>query len=131
MFAQARCRKVSTQSYQLCPVTKLTSINSLRKSPKALAALREKLFLLWGDLEERKARKASSLKEVGGNARLPFKQEKPQSKPFQCCLKEYGVRKRSQRGIGIVKGIGGDKCAGEEENWEWERKWKMFGTTII
>ncbi|KAL8792673.1 MAG: hypothetical protein Q9195_004733 [Heterodermia aff. obscurata] len=66
----------------------------LHTSPTPLSTLREKLFLLWGDLEERKT--SSQLNEA-------------RSKPFTCCLQEYGVRSE-----------GG-----------WERRWRMFGVTII
>ncbi len=55
----------------------LTNARSLRKDPQALARLREKLFVLWGDLEE--------LKASGSN-------DMPSNTAFECCIKEYGVK---------------------------------------
>ncbi len=108
-----------------------SALCSLRESPKALATLREKLFLLWGDLEERKSRASTTLKQIDGNAESPQKGEAPKSKPFHCCLKEYGVKKRMQRNVEIGDRERDDGCDDEGEDWVWERRWKMFGTTII
>lgn len=108
---------------------------SLRKSPVALATLREKLFLLWGDLEERKARSATTLEPVDGNAASSRKAETSRMKPFQCCVKEYGVKKKRMRRVADGSGSeGGDEGGGEREedgdDWVWERRWRMFGCTI-
>ena len=92
-----------------------------------MAELREKLFLLWGDLEERKlqeregkvADKAMGGGSVKGNGThksvSPNEDElpKPAGRPFQCCIKEYGVR-----------------VNGEDGRMAWERRFRMFGTTI-
>lgn len=106
----------------------------LRKSPAALDTLREKLFLLWGDLEERKAREATALKQIDGNSASPRKGEAPRMKPFQCCLKEYGVKKRIQRTI-EENGSGSEDQSGDElerdrDDWIWKRRWRMFGCII-
>ena len=109
---------------------------NLRKSPTTLTALREKLFLLWGDLEERKAnaQKAGgkSLKETNGNAQDRGKKWAIESKgrPLQCCLKEYGVKIKvdGETGKGLVNG--GESELGEK-TWRWERRWRMWGCTII
>ncbi|CAD6576115.1 MAG: hypothetical protein ASARMPREDX12_007733 [Alectoria sarmentosa] len=107
----------------------------LRKSPAALDTLREKLFLLWGDLEERKARDASALKKVNGNSASPGKGEAPRMKPFQCCLKEYGVKKRIQRITEEIASESEEGSGNEHEHdrndWIWERRWRMFGCTIF
>lgn len=101
---------------------------NLHASPTALAALREKMFLLWGDLEERKMKmemkmkkmmmrktqqqqqqqqsdanansnaNAHALREIEDNeqdttGRQNTRESKSKKgKPFQCCLKEYGVK---------------------------------------
>jgi len=110
---------------------------SLRKSPTALATLREKLFILWGDLEERKAAEASALKPRDANRgqitnaldgrKISTKSSAPVAKPFVCCLKEYGVRTR------MVKSVGSDDCndEAEEDANGWERRFRMFGTVIM
>ncbi|KAL8918368.1 MAG: hypothetical protein Q9208_007387 [Pyrenodesmia sp. 3 TL-2023] len=105
---------------------KLDACN-LRRRSQALAALRERLFLLWGDLEERKGRDAAE------------KRAEASSMPFECCIKEYGVRSRRQaRAVsdGCASGEEeahreGNQGCREEDNWGWERKFAMFGTTIL
>ncbi|KAK2810288.1 hypothetical protein FQN50_003019 [Emmonsiellopsis sp. PD_5] len=81
----------------------------LRANPDALASLREKLFILWGDLEERKSANpaAFDINESSG---------KSSTRPFECCIKEFGVRSR--------KGKSGD-------GFGWERRFRMYGTTIM
>jgi protection of telomeres protein 1 len=64
----------------------------LRRDASTLAQLREKLFILWGNLEEVKAGREAT----------------HSSKPFECCVKEYGVK----------------------ENGQWRRIHRIFGTTI-
>lgn len=102
---------------------KLDACN-LRRRPQALAALREKLFLLWGDLEERK--KDGSVKKEG----TPMEAK---SMPFECCIKEYGVRARNAARQRPESGdeIETDETEGAAENWGWERRFAMFGTTIL
>ncbi|KAL6721544.1 hypothetical protein ACLMJK_000648 [Lecanora helva] len=103
----------------------------LHKSPKALATLREKLFLLWGDLEEQKSRKlAAALSKSDDTAQIMRIEEEPQTKPFQCCLKEYGVKVRAENTIG-ADDVEGTDTRDLEKNWVWERRWRLFGTTII
>jgi protection-of-telomeres protein 1 len=50
----------------------------LRKDQNALNQLKEKLFTLWGDLEELK-----SAGKLEGS---------PSNKPFECCIMEFGVK---------------------------------------
>ena len=119
------------------------SLSSLRKSPTSLAALREKLFLLWGNLEEQKPRNSSAPRQIDGNSRSPNKKETRQNRPFQCCLKEYGVKKRIEQHVEKVESDSGNEGGSESEgqsgqerinfksNWTWERRWRMFGCTII
>ncbi|KAL8933559.1 MAG: hypothetical protein Q9211_005715 [Gyalolechia sp. 1 TL-2023] len=102
---------------------KLDACN-LHREPQALAALREKLFLLWGDLEERKSAGAGAGAEG-----------KTRSLPFECCIKEYGVRSRTCRRERAAEDDGRSDAekadAGEDDNWGWERRFAMFGTTIL
>ncbi|KAI4168199.1 MAG: hypothetical protein LQ343_006585 [Gyalolechia ehrenbergii] len=103
---------------------KLDACN-LHRKPQALAALRERLVLLWGDLEERK-RDGGSAGEGG----------KTSSMPFECCIKEYGVRSRKgwrERAVKDDERSDAEKeeDADEEDNWGWERRFAIFGTTIL
>ena len=58
---------------------KLDAVN-LRKDAISLARLREKLFVLWGNLEDLKAGKEKRLS----------------SRPFETCVREYGIRKENE-----------------------------------
>ena len=82
----------------------------LRTNPKELQKLRETLFKLWGDLEEQKEDANSSEAENG-------KQVKASGRPFQCYVKEYGVRV-SQR-------------EDEDDTYKgWQRMFRLWGTTV-
>lgn len=97
----------------------LTSISSLRANDQALATLREKLFLLWGDLEERR----STGKDI----------QDLNTPRFECCLQEYGIRSQ-QRRKGPAEQSEGDADSEDsdiERELGWERRWRMFGTTIV
>ena len=126
---------------------------SLRQDPQALSQLREKLFILWGDLEERKSKssrqeRALKMKECnrnslaegegageGGAPRRGQEEENrcvggkaaPRARPFQCCIKEYGVQDRSRRKCEVDETGNGD----DGEIVAWERTFAMFGTTIM
>ncbi len=58
---------------------------NLRKDKPCLAKLKEKLFLLWGDLQEQKEEEGRSGKPV-----------EPSGRPFDCLVKEYGVQVRGR-----------------------------------
>ncbi|KAL7269394.1 hypothetical protein RUND412_007951 [Rhizina undulata] len=114
----------------------LLKINAtdLRKNYKTLASLRERLRLLWGDLEERTQQKLARLTdqkyaekgrrynhddgnhpkqlrseveydEMGTCAQIP-----PSGRLFKASVMEYGVRSSDGKG--------------------WQRMFKLFGTTI-
>lgn len=126
---------------------------NLRASPKALDTLREKLFLLWGDLEERKSKSRnqplpSPVPDKPGNQQsnrspVPAAAENtaPKSLPFVCCLKEYGIRSRRKDRDGQSDGSDADEEGerGKENrdrkgaakgNQGWERRWRMWGVVI-
>ncbi|EKG15636.1 Telomere end binding protein [Macrophomina phaseolina MS6] len=78
----------------------------LRKDNKRLAELREKLFILWGNLEELKANGHNPLDEDVAKTRS--------SKAFECCIKETGAK------LDIEKA--------PEEGYQ--RIFHLYGTTI-
>ena len=81
---------------------------NLRKDPQQLALLREKLSILWGSLEEDKQKARDST----GNQIL-----RPSNRPFECYIKEYGIRTRSL-----------PSKDGSERSYE--RMFRLWGTTI-
>ncbi|KAL8731374.1 MAG: hypothetical protein Q9166_003466 [cf. Caloplaca sp. 2 TL-2023] len=92
---------------------KLDACN-LRRKPQRLAELRERLFLLWGDLEEKKTAAANSNEVCNGV-------KSAKSMPFTCCVKQYGIRKRWEK----------PGLSDAERNWGWDRMFRIFGTTIL
>ena len=82
----------------------------LRKNPKTVARLREKLFVLWGDLQERKEEITKNVcgkaagGEMGGKVRAS-------ARPFECFIKEYGIPSIERAG-------------------EWERMFRLCYTCI-
>ena len=89
--------------------------DSLRENPQALAELKEKLFILWGDLEERKNANPAMFSADGG--------ESVSAKPFTCCIKEYGVKITPR-----ARNMAHDE--NNPDSFGWERRFRMFGTTI-
>ncbi|KMQ41843.1 hypothetical protein A7C99_4260 [Trichophyton rubrum] len=81
---------------------------NLRDNSDALVNLREKLFVLWGDLEERKS--------ADIDAFYSGKADTVSTKPFTCCIKEYGVKTGNKETDPISLG--------------WERRFQMFQTAI-
>lgn len=100
----------------------LLSPTSLRKDPEQLAILRERLFILWGDLEERK----KTITEESGQG--PLKLDRASSRPFTCCIQEYGVRCSHLSDADAISydtsGCSREDCFG------WERRFGIFQTTI-
>lgn len=96
----------------------------LRENTTLLNQLREKLYILWGDLEERKRAEDDEQGEGGREAKRArldddaveqTKEKKPSNLPFNCCLAEYGELRD-----------GGDK----DLIADWERQYMMFGVVI-
>ena len=117
----------------------------LRADTKALDTLREKLFLLWGDLEEQKT--ASINQQLTDDSSRALTADDPGSKddkerketimpsgrPFECCLMEYGVQASEQHGE--QDRVDDREIDDDAEHLtvgkNWKRRWRMFGTTII
>lgn len=123
----------------------LTDIDAqdLRAAPhgeEALGRLREQMFKLWGDLEERKidleARKretrdrilrgmpppssGAGAEEADGSAVDSRGLGQISNKPFACCIQQYGVRVKAEEGE--------EDNAGEGKRWQ--RVFGLFGTKI-
>lgn len=89
----------------------------LREDAALLNQLREKLYILWGDLEEQK-RSEHEAERKAKRAKLDGESEndqQPSNLPFNCCLQEYGVLRDGGRA---------------EEITDWERQFMMLGVTI-
>ncbi|QIW94643.1 hypothetical protein AMS68_000161 [Peltaster fructicola] len=74
---------------------------NLREQSMLLNKLREKMYILWGNLEEQKAAGADDM---------------PSNRPFECCLSEYGVLKSGGK---------------PENIFDWERQYMLHGLTIL
>jgi len=89
----------------------------LREDATLLNQLREKLYILWGDLEEQK-RKEDAVERNAKRAKLddkPEEQPRPSNLPFSCCLQEYGALREGGRA---------------DEVTDWERQFMISGVTI-
>jgi len=114
-------------------LTKMDPCN-LRGKEQQLNRLREKMFIVWGDLEEVKAKRRAAqekinerktLLEKDGNANGVSTQVNdgndsergspnlPSQRPFTCCIKEFG-----------------SKVSRPGEPPRWERRFRMLNTTI-
>ncbi|KAJ5746336.1 hypothetical protein N7520_011518 [Penicillium odoratum] len=96
----------------------------LRRDSRRLSQLREKLFLLWGNLAEQKSKGGAN--GVQGHPWTP-----PVGivgLPIMCCVKEYGVPCIHSRDSNAMV-IDGQPCI-EEECYGWERRFSLYGTTI-
>lgn len=113
--------------------------SDLRSDQKNLEALRQRLFLLWGDLEEKKSleeenKRQAALTNRGVNrpplhssddeGRVPQKQgpgsSQVRSRPFSCCIHQYGVEVPEEDPLKADAG----------EGMRWQRMFGLFGTRI-
>ncbi|KAI9760897.1 MAG: TRAPP subunit trs31 [Chaenotheca gracillima] len=122
---------------------------NLRENDNLLLRLKEKLFLLWGDLEEQKSAVSRGiLSEKDPNARPHLIGDKGQksSRPrgdapaalvtshssmsFEACMMEYGIQRRNP--TGLRTGQPEDSQDNSNGAWSgWDRKFRMFGTRIL
>ena len=86
---------------------------SLREDSRSLAELKERLFILWGDLEELKS--AGTMLSTASDT-----EKRASSNPFECCIQEYGVPI-----------LAADRSGSDGTNTKWQRMHRMFGTTVI
>lgn len=104
--------------------------SNLHRDKNKLAILREKLFTLWGDLEEiisqqEEEEERAMLAAARNNAPPDSSPVKPrpsqaQNKPFPCCICQYGVRVPEKD---ETKADAGD-------GRRWQRMFALFGTRI-
>ncbi|KLU92125.1 hypothetical protein MAPG_11072 [Magnaporthiopsis poae ATCC 64411] len=105
----------------------------LRANPEQLSELREKMFGLWGNLEELKRARLDRLdakKRLQENLPPPCSdadsvpgagdEEQLSNLPFSCCIKQYGVKTKTNKGNEANAGKG----------HKWTRVFALFGTKI-
>lgn len=98
-----------------------------------LEMLRQRMFLLWGDLEERKSAAEASKSRAplgppaisededdGGGAKHVPGLGQASNKPFACCIRQYGVKVTAEEGE--------EANAGEDKKWQ--RVFGLFGIKI-
>ena len=84
---------------------------NLRRDPHELEKLKEKLFVLWGDLQERKEEAKETTVHLG---------QKVSSVPFECCIKEFGALRLRE-----------DTATDSRSALEmYDRNFRLWGTTI-
>ncbi|KAM0260734.1 hypothetical protein ACHAQJ_002650 [Trichoderma viride] len=113
--------------------------SDLRKDEEHLETLRQRLFLLWGDLEEKKSLKEedkrraalanrasnrppldSSDDESTARRKQDAESSQVRNKPFTCCIQQYGVQVPEED----------DTKADAGEGKRWQRMFALFGTRI-
>lgn len=82
----------------------------LRKNPQSFHKLKEKLFVMWGDLQEKKAEHSKTGQDLR-EAEIAVS-----SKPFECMIQEFGIQARSEDGL-VLKD-------------QWERGFRMVKTNV-
>ncbi len=107
--------------------------SDLKNNRKALDKLRERMFTLWGDLEEHKSRDLEEMgrekgRRPGDRPALDSDGEEDSGKgerfvsntPFACCIRQYGVSVSEKD----------PKLADAGDGKRWERVFGLFGTKI-
>ncbi|KAM0345195.1 hypothetical protein ACHAPU_006831 [Fusarium lateritium] len=105
--------------------------SNLRHDKKALVALRERLFQLWGNLEERKtaaqeaARQGKPPADSDDEGQQQSVTAKPgkmplSNRPFSCCIQQYGIK--------VAERDPSRANAGDGKRWQ--RMYRLFGSMI-
>ncbi|KAL2838288.1 hypothetical protein BJY01DRAFT_237526 [Aspergillus pseudoustus] len=95
----------------------------LKKSPGKLNGLRDKLFLLWGNLEEIKSKALEEGKTAPDLSLLT-------SVPFNCCIKEYGITCNHMRGSNDSYNGEGSRACTDDDCFGWEKRYGLFKTSV-
>lgn len=110
------------------------------ENSESLMNLREQMFTLWGNLEERKSKEEAARRKraeqpleappvdsepeegegVGGEDVVDPPSSQLTNKPFRCCLRQYGIKREA----------GLDEEANAGGGYRWERMFGLFGTKI-
>jgi hypothetical protein len=105
--------------------------SNLKRNKEALSTLRDKMFTLWGNLEEKKTAAQEAVRkgkppadsddeneqEAGNNE--PNKMQLT-NRPFSCCIQQYGVK--------VTESDPTKASAGNGKRWQ--RMFGLFGTMI-
>lgn len=115
--------------------------SDLRNDEKNLDALRQRLFLLWGELEEKKSLEGEQKYQAALTSRalldrpplhssddessVPPKQQDAgavqiSNRPFVCCIQQYGVQVPEEDALKADAG----------EGKRWQRMYGLFGTRV-
>lgn len=110
--------------------------SDLTRDSTKLDMLREKMFLLWGDLEEKMRGRAQRLQRRrnnelpppdssdedcdGDGVAAPNSNAQVNNRPFSCCIRQFGVK--------MPESDASKADAGEAKRWE--RVYGLFGTRV-
>lgn len=104
--------------------------SNLRQDKELLSALRDKMFTLWGNLEEKKTAAEKAVRagkppadsddeneqKTGGNE----SKTKLTNRSFSCCIQQYGIKVTEPD----------PTKAREGDGKRWQRMFRLFGTMI-
>lgn len=101
---------------------------NLSQDTETLETLRQRMFLLWGDLEERKQATMSKARRLrAANGPPPDSSDNEEAskgltnRPFSCCIRQYGIK--------IRESDPSKTNAGKDKRYE--RVFGLYGTRII
>lgn len=107
--------------------------SNLRQNSGELDTLRDKLFYLWGDLEEHKRQaEAKTVRRARNDLPPPDSSDASSgqgslqhgtvaNRPFSCCIREFGVK---------VSAKDPSKAGDAGDGKQWERVFKFFGARL-
>jgi protection of telomeres protein 1 len=102
--------------------------SSLKQNTQDLVNLRHMLAKLWGNVEECKVRETKT-KDLPNNEPPPSSEEAadetatlhvPQNKPFECCVRQFGVQVSETD----------EDAANAGPGTRWQRMYGLFGTKL-
>lgn len=107
----------------------------LSEDPDSLETLRQRMFLLWGELEEKKAQEQQNGRAdgpppdsddeapatKGGDKQQPKQQKHETNLPFSCCVRQFGIK--------VPEADQNRADAGDGQRWM--RVFGLYGTRII
>ncbi|KAL3467857.1 hypothetical protein BJX64DRAFT_124142 [Aspergillus heterothallicus] len=100
-----------------------TDATDLRKNGEKLKYIKDKLFTLWGNLQELKTQSMEEAKTIPDLSALT-------SRPFNCCIQEYGIACSHRRELGHSNNDSNSQVCTDGNCFGWERRFGLCKTAI-